>query len=65
MKKLLILALCLASMPAFPATAFWTGQMEIIQTVTYQVGYRCEYSYAGQNFWLVFTSICPPSTEVQ
>jgi hypothetical protein len=67
MKKILIaLALCAAAAQASAATAIWNGQIEWIQTVTYQQAVRCGYNYLGQMFTQVFiASSCPPSIEVQ
>lgn len=68
MKSLaLILALCAAMLPsaANAATAYFTGNMQQTQTVTYQMAWRCEYRYAGQTFWLVFAGTCPANVEVQ
>jgi hypothetical protein len=64
--KALILAVSLAvmSVPAFAATAFWTGQSHPVQTVTFQQGWECQYQYAGQYFWVVETGFCPSSIEV-
>lgn len=50
---------------AFAATAFFTGRMEQVQTVTYQTAWRCEYNYNGQRFWRLSQSYCPSSVEVQ
>lgn len=55
----------LASAPAQAATAFWTGKQVSVQTVTYQMGWNCEYNYAGKTFWRVFIGSCPSSVEVQ
>jgi hypothetical protein len=66
MKKLLAL-LCLTPLasPAFAATAYFTGRQEMVQTVTYQSGWNCEYQYGGQTFWQVFIGMCPMTVEVQ
>ena len=53
------------STSAYAATAFWTGQSEQVQTVTYKWVWRCEYNYAGQTFWRLFETSCPSSIEVQ
>lgn len=47
------------------ATAYWTGKQTQVQTVTYQFGWSCEYSYAGQTFWRTFVGTCPTSVQVQ
>ncbi len=56
------LALCTQ---ALAATAFFTGRQEQVQTVTYQMGWRCWYNYNGQIFSRVFVGTCPMSVEVQ
>lgn len=67
MKRLLLsLVLAVAASGANAAMAFWTGRMEQVTTVTYKIGWRCEYNYAGNTFWRVFTGgTCPSSVEVQ
>ena len=66
MKKAAIgLALAIAASQALAATAFWTGRQEMVQTVTYQSAWNCQYNYAGQTFWRVFKTSCPSSVEVQ
>jgi len=66
MKKVIsIVALLSVFNPAFAATAYFTGNSRIVQTVTYQSGWACEYSYAGQKFWQTFVGSCPSSVEVQ
>ena len=52
------------STPAFAATAFWTGKMEQVQTVTYRYVWRCEYNYNGQLFYRLFERSCPSTVEV-
>lgn len=48
------------------AMAFWTGKSEIVQTVTNQSGWECQYQYNGQYFTRVFVgSTCPSSVQVQ
>jgi len=63
MKKLLLLILLLSN-PAYAATAYFTGVQLQVQTVTYQMAWKCQYNYAGQNFWKVFLYSCPYSVEV-
>lgn len=47
-------------------TAYWTGNVNYVTTITYQSGVNCEYNYAGQSFWRTFTrSNCPSQIEVQ
>lgn len=66
MKTALILLIALvASTSAFAATAYFTGRMEMVTTVTYQQAWKCEYNYAGQTFWRVFRNSCPSSVEVE
>lgn len=50
---------------AFAATAFFTGRMEQVQTVTYQMAWRCEYNYNGKIFWKLLKNTCPSSVEVE
>ena len=49
------------------ATAYWTGKMEFVQTVTYKSGISCEYDIYGQKFWRTYTNVmsCPSTVEVQ
>lgn len=56
-----------APAPSAPlaVTAYWTGRQVQVQTVTYQVGWSCEYRYAGQTFWRTFVGACPPNVQVQ
>jgi len=68
MRLILAAALILGiALPAYAATAFWTGNMEFVTTVTYQQGVRCEYNYAGNTFWRTFArrSSCPSKVEVE
>jgi hypothetical protein len=58
------LALMLVAAPAVAALAFWTGRQEMVQTVTYQMAWNCEYNYNGQLFWRVFQGSCPSQVEV-
>jgi hypothetical protein len=53
------------STAALSATAYWTGRSERAQTVTYKWVWRCEYAYAGRNFWFLFETSCPSSVEIQ
>jgi len=55
----------LAVATAYAATAFWTGRMEQVHTVTGQIAWNCEYQYAGQTFWRVFSTSCPSTINVQ
>jgi hypothetical protein len=54
----------LLSGTAEAARAMWTGRMEQVTTVTYQIAWNCEYDYLGQRFWRVFQGSCPASVEV-
>ena len=66
MKKI-ILALIIGvtiSSSAYAATAFWTGQVEYVQSVTGQPVANCKYQYAGNYFWRAFQGFCPSSVEV-
>lgn len=65
MKKLIALCLVAFAVQAHAATAFFTGSMRPVQTVTYQMGWACQYNYAGQMFWATFVGSCPSSIEVQ
>lgn len=49
----------------YVATAYFTGKQQQVQTVTYQYGWSCEYSYGGQFFWRTFVGNCPSSVKVQ
>lgn len=59
------MAAALVCAQAWAVTAIWTGKQEMVQTVTYQMAWRCEYMYAGQYFWRVFKNSCPSSIEVE
>lgn len=66
MKKLiiaLIIGLTISG-TAYAATAFWTGQMQQVRSVTGQVVMNCEYMYGGNRFWRAFAGYCPASVEV-
>lgn len=67
MKKLLFslgIAALLAE-SAWAAQAFFTGRMQMVQTVTGQSAWNCEYNYAGHTFWRTFIGSCPYSIDVQ
>ena len=64
-KTVAIVAMAMSSTSAFAATAFWTGQQEQVQTVTYQYAWNCQYNYSGQLFWRIFKNSCPSSVEVE
>jgi len=65
MRTVFMVALLAWSASSFAATAYWTGQSEIVQTVTYETAINCEYNYGGQTFWQAYKNYCPPSVEVQ
>ena len=50
---------------AYAATAYFTGQMEMVQSVTGRMVWNCQYQYAGQYFWRAFSGTCPSSVQVQ
>jgi hypothetical protein len=58
------LALLLVSTQALAATAYWTGEMKMVQSVTGSMVWNCKYQYAGQFFWRAFANSCPSSVEV-
>lgn len=64
-RAILVIALSTILLPAFAATANWTGRMEPVITVTHQVAWNCEYNYAGQTFWRAFKGSCPYRVDVQ
>ena len=66
MKKLItLIALLIVASSAFAGTAYWTGEVQYITTISYQQGVRCGYNYNGQHFYMVFNStICPSSINV-
>ena len=63
-KSLILFVLLAASFDASAATAFWTGRMELAQSVTYQQVFNCEYNYIGRIFWRAFRGTCPSTIEV-
>jgi len=67
MKKIIVALFLLSGIGiAYAATAYWTGKMERVTTVTYQQGVKCEYRYLSQTFWQTFTGgVCPQSIEIQ
>lgn len=64
MKKLIFIILIAFSANSYAATAFFTGRQEMIQTVSYQTAWNCQYQVYGQYFWAVFKNSCPSSIEV-
>ena len=54
-----------AATSAYAATAYWTGQWEQVQTVTYKIGWKCQYNYNGQMVYELFQMSCPSSVEIQ
>ncbi len=68
MKKTLIaLAIAAVCAQAIAAQAFFTGQMEMTQTVTGKPITRCQYDYLGTKFWRLFPygTSCPSTVEVE
>ncbi len=66
MKIIIITAtFLLLSTPAFAATAYFTGAMEPVTTITYQHAWRCEYTCRGFTFYKVFRNRCPMQIEVE
>lgn len=63
--KYAMLALIFAASTAYAAQAYFTGNMHQVTTVTQQIGWECEYLYAGQKFWRTFVGLCPTVIEVQ
>jgi hypothetical protein len=47
--------------------AFWTGNSELVTTVSGLPGIACEYDAAGVRFWRTFARrfSCPVSIEVE
>ncbi|HZO54924.1 MAG TPA: hypothetical protein VFB63_19610 [Bryobacteraceae bacterium] len=65
MRKMIFAMAVLAAAPAFAGSAFWTGNVRYVTTVSYQQGVNCEYNYNGQLFWRTFVgSSCPSTVEV-
>lgn len=66
MKRILtLIGAAVFATSAMAAQAYWTGQMEIVQTVGGGTGVSCEYNYQGQTFWRTFNgSMCPQSVWV-
>jgi hypothetical protein len=64
MRFLIAAALIATAGAAWGATAYFTGRMEFITTVTGQPAWRCEYDFAGTRFWRIFKASCPASVEV-
>lgn len=62
---IVLAAALLAALPAWAATAIWTGRQEMVQTVTFKMAWRCEYNYNGQMIYQIFETSCPSSIEVQ
>jgi len=64
MKTLLLLLTLAIPNTAYCATAYFTGKQTMVQTVTYQMAWECEYKYLGNTFHRVFKNNCPSSIEV-
>jgi hypothetical protein len=54
-----------AATAAMAATAIWTGQQEMVTTVTGKSAWKCYYNYNGQIFTQIFETSCPSSIEIQ
>jgi hypothetical protein len=65
MSKLVGAALVAIAFSAHAATAFFTGQMNMVQSVTGQMVWNCQYQYAGHTFWRAYAGNCPSQVEVQ
>lgn len=66
-RTVLMLIICSANAYAFPVTANFTGQQEIVQTVTGKSVVQCHYRYNSQEFTRLyeFGTICPMSIQVE
>lgn len=65
MKKIFAALFLLASLStAQAATAYFTGEQVQVQTVTYQMAWRCTYQYNGQHIYQIFMMSCPSSIQV-
>lgn len=65
MKKIIFTVLLTISLNAYAGTAFWTGHMRFITTVSYHSGVECGYNYNGQTFYRIFLGgYCPSSIDV-
>jgi hypothetical protein len=65
MKIMLAVLLLVVSSHSFAVTAYFTGTQYQVQTVTYQIGWSCQYYYAGNYFYRTFLNYCPSFVEVQ
>ena len=66
MKYALAVVLLVFSSYASAVTAYFTGVSHQVQTVTYQMGWSCQYQYAGNYFYMTFVNqFCPNTVEVQ
>ncbi len=60
MKRLVaVLCLSLSALPAFAATAFFTGRKHQVQTTGHEVAWECQYNNGGKTFWRTFAGTCP------
>lgn len=68
MKRILCIALLAsANAYAFPVTANFTGQQEMVQTISGQSAVRCHYRYGSNEFVELFPfgAVCPTSVQVE
>lgn len=64
--RILLAMLLLLTTPAFAAQAIWTGKAKQVQTVTYKIMWKCQYSYLGRKFWKIVKGAgCPSTIEVE
>lgn len=67
MKTITLLLSALVASSAFAASAFFTGKMEYVTTVTGKSAVRCEYNYLGKKYYQLFpaSSSCPSFIEIE
>lgn len=65
MRRLILLLAVAFSTSALAATAFFTGEMHMVRSVTGAMVWNCKYQYAGQYFWRAYQGNCPSSIEIQ
>jgi hypothetical protein len=58
-RLLAVLCLSLSALPAFAATAYFTGRMHQVQTANHEVAWQCQYNNGGKTFWRTFVGTCP------
>jgi hypothetical protein len=59
-----IFCLSLSALPAFAATAYFTGRMQQVHLPNNAVGWTCQYSNGGKTFWRTFQGNCPAQVRV-